>query len=79
MAPQEKTLAEDTRMEEASTTDEVVYYVAGERRVYVPGSVLEKRMVRKIDLHMFTCVCTLYLLNCEFTVHVVMSAAYNAL
>ncbi len=41
----------------------VVYFVDGERRVYVPGSLEERRMVRKLDLHMFTCVTTLYLLN----------------
>ena len=42
---------------------DVVYYVDGERRVYVPGSSEERRMVRKIDFHMFTCVTVLYLLN----------------
>ena len=42
---------------------DVVYYVDGERRVYVPGSPEERRMVRKIDFHMFTCVTVLYLLN----------------
>lgn len=44
-------------------TTEIVYFVNGERKVYVPGSPEEKAMVRKIDAHMFFCVCTLYLLN----------------
>ena len=40
-----------------------VYYVDGDRRAYVPGGPEERRMVKKIDLHMFTCVTVLYLLN----------------
>ncbi|KAJ6589217.1 MFS general substrate transporter [Mycena capillaripes] len=57
--------ATDVRIEHAKATDkiEVVYYVDGERRVYVPGSPEERTLVRKIDLHMFTCVSVLYLLN----------------
>ncbi|KAJ7199968.1 MFS general substrate transporter [Mycena pura] len=47
----------------AADIDEVVYYVDGERRVYVPGSAEERTLVRKIDLHMFSCVSVLYLLN----------------
>ena len=58
----------DTRLEPTDDHQEsqVVYYVDGQRRVYVPGSKEERRMVWKIDLHMFSCICTLYLLNCEF-------------
>ncbi|EIN10930.1 MFS general substrate transporter [Punctularia strigosozonata HHB-11173 SS5] len=68
-ADKEKYGRNDAQVEYAATadaqspTDQVVYFVNGERRIYVPGSDLEKRMVRKIDLHMFTCVCILYLLN----------------
>ena len=43
--------------------DSVVYYVDGERRVYVPDSPEERRLRRKIDIHMFSCVSVLYLLN----------------
>ncbi|KAJ7764290.1 MFS general substrate transporter [Mycena metata] len=57
--------ATDVHIEYAKTAErnEVVYYVDGGRRVYVPGSAEERRLVRKIDLHMFTCVSVLYLLN----------------
>ncbi|KAJ7469308.1 MFS general substrate transporter [Mycena galericulata] len=59
--------ATDVRIEHEKAAgtlkDEVVYYVDGARRVYVPGSPEERAMVRKIDLHMFTCVSVLYLLN----------------
>jgi hypothetical protein len=57
--------ATEVRIEhgKASDKDEVVYYVDGARRVYVPGSLEERTLVRKIDLHMFTCVSVLYLLN----------------
>ena len=51
--------AADVRIEHGATAsqDEVVYYVDGARRVE------ERTLVRKIDLHMFTCVSVLYLLN----------------
>jgi hypothetical protein len=57
--------ATDVRIEygKAADKEEVVYYVDGERKVYVPGSAEERILVRKIDLHMFTCVSVLYLLN----------------
>jgi hypothetical protein len=57
--------ATDVRIEHGKAADkgEIVYYVDGERRVYVPGSPEERTLVRKIDLHMFTCVSVLYLLN----------------
>lgn len=57
--------ATDVRIEhrKAADKDEVVYYVDGVRRVYVPGSPEERALVHKIDLHMFTCVSVLYLLN----------------
>jgi hypothetical protein len=41
----------------------VVYFVNGQQRTYVPGSTEESRLVRKVDLHMFTCICLLFLLN----------------
>ena len=62
----EKFGSTDVRIEyekRGSDCAEVVYYVDGKRKVYVPGSLEERRMVRKIDLHMFTCVSVLYLLN----------------
>lgn len=49
----------------SSSDDEpLTYVVDGEVRTYVPNSPEEKKMVLKIDLHMFSCTCVMYLLNC---------------
>ncbi|KAG0142368.1 hypothetical protein CROQUDRAFT_237255 [Cronartium quercuum f. sp. fusiforme G11] len=39
------------------------YVFNDEPRLYVPGSEEEKKLLRLIDLHMFPCICGLYLLN----------------
>ncbi|KAJ7615831.1 MFS general substrate transporter [Roridomyces roridus] len=53
----------ETSKNDLDSAGEVVYYVDGERRVYVPGGYEERTLLRKIDMHMFSCVCVLYLLN----------------
>ncbi|KAG0142375.1 hypothetical protein CROQUDRAFT_717707 [Cronartium quercuum f. sp. fusiforme G11] len=39
------------------------YSFDNQTRVYVPGSLEEKKLVRLIDLHVLPCVCVLYFLN----------------